>query len=68
MDRITDEIRMERICAYDFRTGAWGWKFSISPEKKIAGEEENMKGFQQFSQQLEWLANRDPINRNMRGE
>lgn len=68
LDRNSDEIRMNQICTYDFRTDDWKWNFSISPGKMIVGQEENRQGFQLFSQQLEWLATRDSMDHNRKEE
>ncbi|MGI6732832.1 MAG: hypothetical protein ACOX4J_01470 [Anaerovoracaceae bacterium] len=62
LDRKTGEIKMVRICAYDYRSDSWRWKYHIGKAKQESAEEENREAFRRFSKQLELLATRYPFN------
>ena len=61
LDRKTGEIRIVRICAYDYQSDSWRWRYHIEKTKKQSAEEENIEAFRRFSRQLKLLAEKYPF-------
>ena len=55
-DRKSGEIKLKRICEYDFKSDSWSWNYHISEDKRTAGEEEDMDAFLSFESGLRRLA------------
>lgn len=62
-DKITDQIIITPICAYNYQTDNWVWRSFISRDKAIAGIEENQESFNQFSNLLKKLAEENPMRK-----
>lgn len=61
IDRKEREIRIERICTYDYKKDNWYWKYHIDKSKRVSAEEENEEAFTEFSKQLSLLAEKSMI-------
>lgn len=66
-DRKTEEIKMVRICAYDYGSDSWCWRNHIGKDKREFAEEENAEAFSEFYKELSMLAEAYPME-NIEGE
>lgn len=66
-DKITNKIIIIQICAYNYQTDSWGWQYTISKDKVIAGIEENQESFKIFSKLLEELEEHNPMGIEVAG-
>lgn len=62
-ERKSGEIRMQKICAYDFRTDRWSFCNQISQNKRDIAAEESPSGAVRFSEQLQYLSEKFPMNK-----
>nr|WP_315024001.1 ATPase [uncultured Aminipila sp.] len=60
-DKRTNKIIITQICAYNYQTDSWCWRYAISKDKVIAGIEENQESFNIFSKLLEELEEHNPM-------
>lgn len=60
LDRLTKDIRMVQICAYNRDRHDWIWSNEISAQKRIMAEEESLQAFQRFRNSLQQLAQKRP--------
>lgn len=61
LNRETGKINMNKICGYDYERDSWVWGNNISDSKRRFAEEENLKAYDVFTQQLAILAEKYPI-------
>jgi len=65
IDRYSHEITMKEICRYDHQNDNWKWKFAVSEDKLIIGEEENAESLEIFVNELRSLSGKE---REMTGD
>ncbi|MEL7657408.1 MAG: ATPase, partial [Bacillota bacterium] len=56
IDRNTKEITMKEICRYDHQSDNWKWKFVVSADKRMIGEEESPEAVRIFLSELDSLS------------
>jgi pilus assembly protein CpaF len=56
IDRYSHEITMKEICQYDHQKDNWKWKFAVSEDKLLIGEEEDAEYLQIFLNELRYLS------------
>ncbi|MGP1569928.1 MAG: ATPase [Eubacteriales bacterium] len=56
-------ILITQICKYIEKEDNWKWNCHMSEDKILAASEEDEASFEQFAEQLEMLANKNPMSR-----
>jgi pilus assembly protein CpaF len=55
IDPASGHIKFTQICRYQIKEDSWQWQYFISPDKRLAGIEENTDSFIAFERELEKL-------------
>ncbi|GAB1475695.1 hypothetical protein MASR2M70_05270 [Bacillota bacterium] len=66
-DRKSGEIKMIKICAYDYGSDSWRWRNYIGSDKKEYAEEENAEALSRFCKELAGLAEVCPMKETEEG-
>lgn len=56
-----NKIIITQICAYNYETDDWQWRYIISNDKAIAGIEEDRESFNNYSKLLKQLEEKNPM-------
>lgn len=57
-------ITIHQICKYEQKTDDWVFKYDIGKDKETIGEEENIKAFEIFKEELKKLSEKYPMKEN----